>query len=274
MLQQWETHLKELAKVVEHGHEQDVVMGPAYELDDFNLNIVDSVLDPILSGPEAIATLPDHRSDVDGIYTPISLTSLFCASIPLNTKQRLVVEKVLGEALSWENHPYDASQRSQTLLYIGSEGGVGKSQIIKGIIAGMDLIRRKEEVILMVPTGAAADNIGGNTFHTSLGISVTRSQGHAMAARVQKLWSRKTIMIIDEISMMDFSMLSVINSHCKTARSLDRRSPDLFSALPIVILMGDFFQFPPVRGPALWKEPRKANAENEMVDSYGISSRM
>jgi hypothetical protein len=70
-------------------------------------------------------------------------------------------------------------------------------------------------------------------------------------------------MIIDEVSMMDLTMLSVINNYCKTARSLDRGSPDFFGALPIVILMGDFFQFPPVRGPALWKEPRRGNAEDE-----------
>ena len=183
--------------------------------------------------------------------------------VSLNTKQRLVVEKVLGEALDWASHPYDASKRHQTLLYVGGEGGVSKSQIVKGIMAGMDLIRRKKEVILMAPTGAAADNIGGNTFHTSLGLSITRSTGHSMAARVRKLWSRKTIMIIDEVSMMDLSMLSVINNHYKMARSLDRGSPGLFGALLIVILMGDFFQFPPVRGPALWKEPRSGNAEDE-----------
>lgn len=262
-LQQWQTRLKELAKLVEHSHVQDAIIGPAYDLDDLNLNVPGSILEPILGEPEAVTTLPDHRSYVDGICTPDSLTSLVSESIPLNTKQRLVVHKVLREALRWADHPYDASQRHQTLLYVGGEGGVGKSQIIKGIIAGMDLIHRKEEVILMAPTGAAADNIGGNTFHTSLGISITRSQGHAMAARVQKLWSQKTIMIIDEVSMMDLSMLSVINCHCKTARSLSRESPDFFGALPIVILMGDFFQFPPVRGPALWKEPRSGNTEDE-----------
>jgi hypothetical protein len=27
--------------------------------------------------------------------------------------------------------------------------------------------------------------------------------------------------------------------------------------------MGDFFQFQPIRGPALWKEPRKAKDEDE-----------
>lgn len=237
-------------------------IGSAYDIDDFTLNINDGILEPTLNEPIAIPILLDQRSVID-TSNPASLTLLVSEFIPLNTKQRLVVEKVLSGALGWANHPYDPSKRDQTLLYIGGEGGVGKSQIVKAILTGMDLIRRKEEVIVMAPTGAAADNIGGNTFHTSLGISITRNQGHTITSRVRKLWSRKTIMIIDEVSMLDLSMLSVINNHCKMARSLDQRSPDLFGGLPIVILMGDFFQFPPVRGPALWKEPRRENATDE-----------
>lgn len=84
-----------------------------------------------------------------------------------------------------------------------------------------------------------------------------------MKPRVRRLWSRKTIMIIDEVSMVDLSTLSMVDNHCKIARSLDRTSTDFFGGLPIVILMGDFFQFPPVRGPALWKEPRTGNNEDE-----------
>lgn len=80
----------------------------------------------------------------------------------------------------------------------------------------------------MAPTGAAEYNIGGNTFHTSLGISVTRAQGHAITSRVRKLWSSKTIMVIDEVSMLDLSMFNVINNRCKLMRSLERGSPDLF----------------------------------------------
>ena len=67
------------------------------------------------------------------------------------------------------------------LLYVGGEGGVGKSQVIKAVITGMDLIKRKNEVILLAPTGAAADNIGGNTIHTALGISITKSSSHKSA---------------------------------------------------------------------------------------------
>jgi hypothetical protein len=67
---------------------------------------------------------------------------------------------------------------------------------------------------------------------------------------------------IDEVSITDLSIISTINNQCKIARSLDRSSPDLFGRLLIVILIGDFHQFSPVRGPALWKEPRTGNDED------------
>jgi hypothetical protein len=69
-------------------------------------------------------------------------------------------------------------------------------------------------------------------------------------------------MIMDEVSMLDLTSLSMINNQCKIAKSLDRSSPDLFGGVPIVIFMGDFFQFPPVKGPALWREPRDGNDED------------
>jgi hypothetical protein len=81
----------------------------------------------------------------------------------------------------------------------------------------MDLLRCKHELILMALTGAAADLIRGNTYHTSLGISLNRSQAAAKGLRVRQLWSCKTIMVIDEVSMIDLSTLSAINSHCKLA---------------------------------------------------------
>lgn len=149
--------------------------------------------------------------------------------------------------MNWAGHHDDASKGQQTLLYVRGEGDVGKSQIIKATMAGMDLICRKEEVILMAPTGAAADNIGGNTFHTSLGIAISRSQGRAMTFRVRKLWSRKTITIIDEVSMMGLGMLSVISKDCKMARSLGRSSTDFFGGLTRVILRRRLFLIANIR---------------------------
>jgi hypothetical protein len=262
LLQSWETCLRDINAQAD----QDNTIGSAPDLDDFNANITDGILLPLLVVPEAIPDVEERRSRVGDAPTGASLSSLVSEIIPLNRKQAMVVQRILSEALSWACLPYDSSQRQQTLLYVGGEGGVGKSQIIKAIVAGMDLLRRKHELILMAPTGAAADLIGGNTYHTSLGISLNRSRAAAKGLRVRRLWSRKTIMVIDEVSMIDLSTLSAINSHCKSARSLDRTSPDLFGGLPIVILMGDFYQFPPVRGQPLWKPPQNdADTDGRLI---------
>jgi len=81
---------------------------------------------------------------------------------------------VLFRALAWKDYLYDASKREQILLYVGGEGKVGKSQVIKAIIASMDLILCKDKVILIAPIGATANNIGGNTYYTALGISLAK----------------------------------------------------------------------------------------------------
>ena len=260
-MKRWELRIKGLIKLDETEGIGDEERLPS-EMDDFDVDLGDGVLHLILSSPESALNVADRRAHVGDNPTGTSLILLVNEDVLLNEKQRLVVERVLSGALAWASHAYDTSKRDQKLLYVGGEGGVGKSQIIKAIVAGMDLIYRKEEVILMAPTGAAADSISGNTYHTALGISIAKTQKMTVSSRVRKLWSRKTVIIIDEVSMTDLSMLSTINNQCKIARSLDRSSPDLFGGLPIVILMGDFHQFSPVRGPALWKKPRTGNDED------------
>jgi hypothetical protein len=252
-LQQWDSQIETFAKP------DDTDEPVALDFDDFNLDLGDGILHPTLESTDSISNLADRRLQVGENPTGATLIDLISEDIPLNRKQRLVVERILSDALSWSGVAYDASRQEQMLLYVGGEGGTGKSQIIKAIVAGMDLICRKDEVILMAPTGVAADNIGGNTYHTSLGIGISKTQKPTVPSRIRKLWSNKTIMIIDEVSMVDLSMLSTIENQCKIARSLDRDSTELFGGLPIVLLMGDFHQFPPVKGPALWKEPRNRN---------------
>ncbi|KAL6229760.1 hypothetical protein BDW75DRAFT_245436 [Aspergillus navahoensis] len=144
------------------------------DLDDFNIDLTGNVLLPVLADVDVVPDLLHLRSRIGQSPTGASITSLVRELIPLNQKQRIIVEKVLTEILRCTNHPYNPSRRKQMLLYVGGEGGVGKSQIIKATTVAMDLLHRKNEIILMAPTGAAADVIGGSTYHTSLGISLNR----------------------------------------------------------------------------------------------------
>jgi hypothetical protein len=141
-------------------------------------------------------------------------------------------------------------------MYVGGEGGTGKSRIIKAIVTAMRILKREHEVILMGPTGASADNIGGNTIHTALGMSIGAKQNRTPPQRIQRLWASKTIMIVDEISMVDLQTMAKMNNRCKVARSLSPDSPELFGSLPIVVLTGGFYQIPPVKGLPLWRQPR------------------
>jgi hypothetical protein len=111
----------------------------------------------------------------------------------------------------------------ETKLSCTSEG-MPVSARAKSLLLAMDLLYRKDEVILTAPTGPAADHIDGNTYHSSLGISHAKTQKPTVSPRVRKLLSNKTIMFVDEISMVDLSMLSTMNDRCNIARSLDRSS--------------------------------------------------
>lgn len=80
-LQQWESRLKELAKFGEHGDVYHSVVGEAYDLDGFSLDIGDAILEPMLNEPEVIPTLADQQSYVEDSSSPTSLTLLVSESI-------------------------------------------------------------------------------------------------------------------------------------------------------------------------------------------------
>ncbi len=55
-------------------------------------------------------------------------------------------------------------------------------------------------------------------------------------------------MIVDEKSMVELEMLSNMGKQLAKARSLSNSSTAVFGDLPIIIVMGDFYQFPPIVG--------------------------
>jgi hypothetical protein len=70
-------------------------------MDDFNLVSGDGVLHPALAAVDTIPNLADRRLQVGANPTAATLIELIIDDIPLNTKQRLIVERVLSAALSW-----------------------------------------------------------------------------------------------------------------------------------------------------------------------------
>jgi AAA domain-containing protein len=181
--------------------------------------------------------------------------------ISLNEKQFLVAERIIQGPLASKDHSYDGVKREQLLICIATEGGSGRYQLIKAIVMAMKLLNREHEMMLLAPTGAAAHNIGGNTIHNALGMSNASER-----KRTQSLWNRKTVMVVDEVGMIDIQTLAQLSNRCKVVRSLSPESPELFGGLPIVVLLGDFKQFPPVKSLPLWRQARDREVEEFLCE--------
>jgi hypothetical protein len=103
--------------------------------------------------------------------------------------------------------------------------------------------------MIMVPTGIASDKVGGNIYHIALSmLIVNRKDITSLPSRINRLWTGKTIMIIDEISIVVLHHVYLINRHCNMAKSLAANSSEFLGAPPIVIWLGDFFSVPASAG--------------------------
>ncbi len=97
-------------------------------------------------------------------------------------------------------------------------------------------------------TGIAATHIGGSTIHSWSGIGIAEAMtDDQIELLVEKPWikdkiGRNKVLIIDEVSMLDANTLDLVDRVCRKAK-LERDLP--FGGMQ-VILVGDFFQLPPV----------------------------
>jgi len=125
----------------------------------------------------------------------------------------LIVRKVLNHAIQQHEHTAVDAQ-NQMLLYVDGEDETGKFQIIKAIKLGYELLQWKNKVILMALTDVASYNIGERTIHTALCISVKKFIQMKLNSYAYSLWRGKSIMIINEISMVSSTLLNKINQQC------------------------------------------------------------
>ncbi len=156
-------------------------------------------------------------------------------------------------------------------VFLTGEPGAGKTYVINEYVRY--LRTRKIEPAITASTGIAATHIGGYTIHSWSGIGIKRelteydldkiSQSEWIARRVKKAG----VLIIDEISMLRAETLDMVDAVCREVR----RSEAPFGGLQVV-LVGDFFQLPPVEksGEAGFQSPPNgANNENKVLFQNG-----
>lgn len=130
-------------------------------------------------------------------------------------------------------------------VFLTGEPGSGKTHTIRTYISY--LREHGIEPSITASTGIAATHLHGMTIHawSGLGIKNTLTAYDLDALSTKEYLVRRIntakVLIIDEVSMLSAQTLSVVDVVCRTLRG----SPDPFGGLQ-VILVGDFFQLPPI----------------------------
>lgn len=137
-------------------------------------------------------------------------------------------------------------------VILNGQGGSGKSVVINTIVAVMRRMFGFNDVVKVVaPTGVAAANVNGETFHHLLTIGIKKQEykRNTMSTsgrkRLIKKFKMLLAMIIDERSLVTSKILGTAESYIsETIHGGGHHSSQSWGGLPILIIAGDDYQLP------------------------------
>ncbi|XP_044715147.1 PIF1-like helicase domain-containing protein [Hirsutella rhossiliensis] len=154
------------------------------------------------------------------------------AGLTLNEKQAialLIVCRQLDRIRQGDDAGGDGG--GQLCLFIGGEGGTGKSRVIEALV---ELLARRTY------RAGAAGREGDEDID---GVRLAGQGERFVDGRSRMDWQEKEVLVIDEVSMLGARTLHAANEQLCRLRGSARD----FGGIPVVILCGDFHQFRPVQ---------------------------
>lgn len=130
-------------------------------------------------------------------------------------------------------------------VFLTGSPGSGKSHTANAYVTWLK--EHGIEPAITASTGIAATHIHGQTIHSWSGIGVTEYLTPELLDRIStkeylvKRIQKTPVLIIDEISMLSGTTLSMVDAVCREVRHSERP----FGGMQVV-LVGDFFQLPPI----------------------------
>ncbi|WP_409432264.1 ATP-dependent RecD-like DNA helicase [Litorimonas sp. RW-G-Af-16] len=126
----------------------------------------------------------------------------------------------------------------KTPILVTGEAGTGKSTLVNFIKNECQI----PNTVVLAPTGVAALNVGGQTIHSFFRFPFQIIDENALAdQRPNSLWKKVELIVIDEVSMVRADLLDGIDIILRKAQN-----PKLPFGGCRIVLVGDFFQLPPV----------------------------
>ena len=204
----------------------------------------------------------------------------------LNEDQVQVFYQVMSSVRKWieskrESKEVKSTRKekfNQLLMTVAGVGGSGKSTLVKTIIT---VIRRifqiNNSALVAAPTGSASFNGGGVTMHRLFGLPVGNSKQEMGPERQNKLrdtFANIVLLVIDERSMISAQDFAMIDEHAKLVVHRGRNPKEHFGGIPIVLLVGDDYQLPPVMPGAAFMYARKKKDENDEKNGKAIQRKV
>ena len=154
-------------------------------------------------------------------------------------------------------------------VFLTGEPGSGKTYTINKYVTYL----REHDInhAITASTGIAATHIGGMTIHSWSGIGIKESLNKydldriATSEYVCRRVRKTRVLIIDEISMLRAETLSMVDAVCREIK----QNSEPFGGMQ-VILVGDFFQLPPIKKRNM--EQKQANLTGEKQVRFGYES--
>lgn len=142
--------------------------------------------------------------------------------------------------------------RSGRNVFLSGEAGTGKSYVLNQFIKES----RKKNILVCAPTGIAAINVHGSTLHRVFKVPIEPISPRKIPMKTSDAVQEADIIIIDEISMCRFDCFEYVAKAIRLAekemQSKINKKAAVMGVVPNrtatkqLIVVGDFFQLPPV----------------------------
>ncbi|KAF4462717.1 ATP-dependent DNA helicase PIF1, partial [Fusarium albosuccineum] len=172
-------------------------------------------------------------------------------SLTLNRRQSLALWLICRRL---DQVRQDESGTAQLCLFVGGEGGTGKSRVIAAVAELFACTAQSHRLLVTATSGIVAANINGITIHSACkfskdirasrggdpdGFTSSGSAALRVDGRTKMDWQEKYGLIIDEVSMLGVRTLYAVNEQLCRLRESSRD----FGGIPVVLFCGDFHQF-------------------------------
>ncbi|XP_044718018.1 PIF1-like helicase domain-containing protein [Hirsutella rhossiliensis] len=235
-------HLRMLDDI-EGGSQGTVLSTNGADIDDTLARYGDMESAAALPGSDLNEQGPRMLVDVSPVTSFVEMGHTTAASFTLNYLQTMALQLV---CLFLDRYTANPDSAGQHLQYTGGPGGTGKSRIIDAL-KGVFAARNQPHLLQITGTsGSSAAHIGGTTIHSACGLDSHRDPNKPpppFSEAKKWIWKQKLVLVIDEVSMLGGATLHNVSRHLQALRDC----PDEpFGGMPVVLLMGDFYQFAPL----------------------------